>query len=84
MSVALLAFFTIWTRPCVPMLAPDIAISDRPAWEYRVHSAWACGHLYQVFESVYLPHGGTLNYVTLLDGERVWNTPNPWLSDDGF
>jgi hypothetical protein len=75
----LFAFITLWAKPCVPMFAP-ITVYEDDAWAYRVYSAWACGHLYQVFESVYLPHGGTLNYVTLIDGERVWNTPNPWLS----
>lgn len=79
MTVALLAFFSMWARPCVPMPLPDVVL-ENPPWEYRIHSAWACDHLYQVFESVYLPHGETLNSVTLIDGERVWNAPNPWLS----
>ena len=78
MTTALLVFFTMWARPCTPTLLPDVVISDAP-WEYHVHSAWACDHLYQVVESVYVPHGGTLNVVPLMDGERVWNAPNPWL-----
>jgi len=77
----LLAFFTLWTKPCVPVFAP-MAVYDGGAWEYRVHSAWACDHLYQVVESVYTPHGRTMNVVPLLDGERVWNAPNAWLSSE--
>jgi hypothetical protein len=79
MNLTLLAFFTMWARPCAPVLLPDTVFIEEP-WEVHIHNAWACDHLYQVVESVYLPHGGTLNYVTMLDGERVWNAPNPWLS----
>jgi len=81
MTPVLLAFFTLWAEPCVPTFAP-IAFYEGIAWEYRVHSAWACDHLYQVVESVYTPHGGTMNLVPLRDGERVWNAPNAWLLID--
>jgi hypothetical protein len=79
MTPLLFAFFSLWAKPCVPMFAP-VAVYEDVAWAYHVHSAWACDHLYQVVESIYRPHGETLNIVPLLDGERVWNAPNPWLS----
>jgi hypothetical protein len=79
MTIDLLAFFTIWARPCQPVLLPTVTYIAEP-WEVRVESADACGHVLQVFESVYLPHGETMNIVPMIDGARVWNAPNAWLS----
>jgi len=45
-------------------------------WGLRVESSDACGHVLQLFDSIYLPQNETKNLVPLLDGGRVYDAPS--------
>lgn len=78
MNLILLTFFRVWARQmgCHDItLLPPTEITEAP-WLVRIESADACGRVLQTFESVYLPHGGSMNLVPLVDGLRVHDAPN--------
>lgn len=77
-AAVIAAFFHLWARQMgcadVTMLPPQEFIAA--PWLVRIESADACGHILQLFDSIYIPQNESKNLVPLVDGERVYNAPN--------